>query len=154
MNHKLFLIDILKRYHSRDEDRVEETLTSPSTERVVVNSVSMIDDVDDVDNGFEQRVPYPTFQQTETWHDVVVDNDLFNTDITKIIDILQSFSDILTSIPDETNALIHVITLSDSTPVRVRQYSLPLHYEETIKIELTQMLNASLIEHTVPLFSR
>lgn len=65
--------------------------------------------------------------------------------------ILESFSDILTYSPGETNAKTHVITLSNNT--LVRHYSIPLHYEETIKTELTRMLNASIIEHSDSAYS-
>lgn len=81
------------------------------------------------------RVPYPTFQQTETWHDVVVDNDLAVSDVTKNMGILESFSDKVTDIPGEINTTTHVITLTNNTPIKVRQYNIPLHYEDTIKIE-------------------
>lgn len=41
---------------------------SQSVDRHTANSVSLIDDDDDdSDNGFQTRIPYPTFQQMETW---------------------------------------------------------------------------------------
>lgn len=66
----------------------------------------------------------------------------------KIMGILESFTNILTGIPGETNATTHVITLSDRTPIKARQYSLPFNYEEAIKTELLQMLNAGIIEYS------
>lgn len=78
----------------------------------------------------------------------VVDNDLRVSNITKIISMLESFSDIITDIPGETDATTHAITLTGNTPIKVIQYSLPLHCEEAIKTELLQILNAGVIEHS------
>lgn len=69
---------------------------------------------------------------------VHIDDDLQTTDKTKNFDMLESYSDFLTDIPGlKKNSTKHVIN--------VCQYSLPFHYEEEVKKELTQLLNVGII---------
>lgn len=92
--------------------------------------------INETDEGFQEGLPFLVFEQEATWHDVAVDKDLPEVDRTKILTMLECFSDILMDVSGEMNETTHVITLSYKTPIRVRQYSLPLHYEESIKMEL------------------
>lgn len=62
--------------------------------------------------------------------------------------MLETYSDVLTDIPGSMNTTQHVITLSDNKPVAAHQYSLPLHYEDAIKTEQTQLLNMGIIEYS------
>lgn len=44
------------------------------------------------------------FQQTDAWQDDHNDNDLQGTDRSNILNMLESFLDVLTDIPSSTNA--------------------------------------------------
>lgn len=73
-NHKLFHVNTLKPYHSRDESKVEEISTPTSIQIRHANAVSMIDDVnEEINDGFYEGVSYSVFQQTESW--TYIDND-------------------------------------------------------------------------------
>lgn len=61
--------------------------------------------------------------------------------------MLKSYSDILTDTPGRSTALQHIITLSDSKPVVIPQYPIPLHYEEAVIKELQELLQMSIVEH-------
>lgn len=62
--------------------------------------------------------------------------------------MLEAYSDLLTDIPGSTNATQHMITASYDKQIRVRWYSLPLHYKDAIKTELTQLLNIGIVEYS------
>lgn len=67
--------------------------------------------------------------------------------------MLASYSDIVTDVPGSTDAMQHVVMLSDNKPIVVRQYPLPLHYEYAVRKELTQLLNMDIVEHADSAYS-
>lgn len=144
-NNKLFHVNMLKRYSVHEEDPAAESLMSTLQDVAMATAATVIDDVDETDDGFQEGVPLPVFEKHETWRDVLADKELPCADRLKILKLLASFSNILTDVPGETDEITHVITLSDYTPIKVHQYSLPLHYEEAIKTELRQMLNMGIV---------
>lgn len=109
----------------------------------------MIDDVDveKANDGFTDGVPYHVMQQTESWRDIHIADDIQGSDISQIVSMLTSYSDILTDVPGSTDATQHITTLSDNNPVVVRQYQIPLHHEDAVKKELTQLLKMGIVAH-------
>lgn len=77
---------------------------------------------EEVDYGFSDSF----FKQMESWHDMHIDSDIHGNDRSKILCMLEAYSDIITDIPGFTNFTQHVITLSDNKPIAVHQYNLPL----------------------------
>lgn len=51
--------------------------------------------INETDEGFQEGLPFLVFEQEATWHDVAVDKDLPEVDRTKILTMLECFSDIL-----------------------------------------------------------
>lgn len=146
-NHKLCHVNMWKTYHSRDESQVEEISRQTSSKIRHANAVSMTDNIDEeVNDGFSDGIRYPVFKQTESLRDVNIDSDIQGNDRAQILDMSGSYSDILTDIPGSIDATQHVMTLSDNKPIAVRQYPLPLHYEDAVKKELTQLLNMHIVE--------
>lgn len=77
-NHKLFHINMLKRYYSLTEDQVEEISTNTSSDVKRASTVSVIDNIDEENNddGFSNDIPYPVLKQSESWKDVHIDDDI------------------------------------------------------------------------------
>lgn len=42
----------------------------------MANSMSIFDDIDETDDGFQEGVTFPVFKQKDTWCDVFVNKDL------------------------------------------------------------------------------
>lgn len=68
-SHKLFYINMLKKYYSWAEDQVEATLTNTPSSVRHANTVSAIENVDKetCDAGFPKGIPYPILKQSESW---------------------------------------------------------------------------------------
>lgn len=80
---------------TRNEDDVEENSTPTSNNVAMANGVSVIDDTENGDDGFEDGVLFSVFKQKESWRDVCVNNELQKTDRTKMLDMLETYSDVL-----------------------------------------------------------
>lgn len=152
-NYKVSHRDMLKHYYTRNEDQAEEISTLTLKDIRIANTVSIIDNSDEEGNGgFSKGIPFLVLKQTETWHVFHINSDLLGTDRSQVLAMLEAYVDVLMDIPGSTNAT-HVITLFVSTPIRVCQYSLPLHYEYGIKTKITQLLNMGVVEYSGSAYS-
>lgn len=69
-HHKIFHINMLKKYIAMEEDDVKGNLTQASNDVVMPNSVSLFDDTDNGEDGFKDGIPFPVLSQKESWRDV------------------------------------------------------------------------------------
>lgn len=62
-NHKLFQVNMLKRYFARDENHADEGSMSTSQDVAMETAAAVIDDVDETDDGFQEGVSLSVFEQ-------------------------------------------------------------------------------------------
>lgn len=110
---------MLEKYIARDEGDVEKNSAQTSNDAAMANAVSVIDETDIDDDGFEGGVPFPLWKPKESWRDVHVADDLSTTDITKVLGMLESFSDVLTDIRGVMTASTHAIKVLDKTSINI-----------------------------------
>jgi hypothetical protein len=60
--------------------------------------------------------------------------------------LLQEFEDIFTDVPGTTDLESHMIELTDKTPIRVRQYTIPYAKRTAVEDEIMKMLECGIIE--------
>lgn len=110
--------------------------------------VSLIDfdgDDDETDDN-KEHILLPPAVQTETYNDVNISENATSDQRNALQKLCKSFADVLTDLPGVTNLVEHVIELMTNGPVRIKQYPLPFHTENTIKEEVEKMLQLKVIE--------
>jgi hypothetical protein len=60
--------------------------------------------------------------------------------------LLHEFEDTFTDVPGTTDLEFHKIELTDKTPIRVRQYTIPYTKRTTVEVEIKKMLKCGFIE--------
>jgi hypothetical protein len=164
---KPFHINNLKQYFCRSEkpecrsEKPEEAEsavcifdtdldTSNYNDLLSVEIVATIQDVDDVslDFGHERIITLPRAEQKETCDDVKLGPELNTDDRSELVELIQSYNDILTDIPGSTNIIQCEIRLTTNDPVRSRPYPVPYAVRETITAEVNNMLALGVIERS------
>lgn len=110
--------------------------------------VSLIDfdgDDDETDDN-KEHILLPPAIQTETYNDVNISENVISEQRNALQKLCKSFTDVLTDLPGVTNLVEHRIELMTNEPVRIKQYPLPFHTENTIKEEVEKMLQLKVIE--------
>ena len=96
--------------------------------------------LDDEDTGDrESSISLPQTLQTETYRDVNISDDITPDQQLAVRTLCESFQDVLTDVHGTTNLVEHSIVLTTTEPVRLKQYRLPFHTEQTIKDEVEKM---------------
>lgn len=65
-----------------------------------------------------------------------------------MMDLLYRYRDVLTDVPGHTHVLEHEIRLTTDKPVRVSPRQIPFALTETVKKEVSKMLELGVIEHS------
>ena len=151
----------LVKYVRREDDyqRSDETANMEVVDKattpldIAATSVVVDDDDDDGSDGTNSDQPRmkellhsPTLQQTQTYQDVVVNNELNDEQKDELQRLLKKYSDTFTDVPGVTKAGHHDIEVSDSRPIHCRPYPLPHALRETVKKEVQEMLDYGVIE--------
>ena len=160
---KIFHVNLLKKYVSREEDLTEEKNTQDKISNdsgiqtqgllemlcagVIDCSIERTEESQAEESVHEEELlELPDFQGRETFADVKINPDLSEIQIEEVRNLLKDFTDVLTDVPGETNLIEHEIKLTSDQPIRTKQYQLPFSMTETIKGETKKMLDMGIIE--------
>ena len=138
-NEKVFHINMLKKYYRRD-DQTKQKMTVGA----IVWESDHEEDVEEESRA--EVVELCSRNKIETWKDVNVNPELSENQKEEVHDLLQEFSDILSSVPGTTNLIEHKIELTDNTPIRSKMYPVSYGMYETMREEINSMLSMDIIE--------
>ena len=134
-------------------DRVDRDQQKDSNVLAEV-SVAIIDvdqDEEEEDRNHSDSTEIPSLihcEQKESYQDVQLNPELPPEQRTEMKTILQEFPDVFTDLPGKTNLVECDIKLTSTDPVKVKQYPMPYSMTEEIKIEVQQMQQMGVIEHS------
>jgi hypothetical protein len=151
---KTFHANMLKKYLARTPVDTQEVVGGV-LEVVSIAVVDMTEDeIDDVQDSMSDASSTPPGScATETSADVQVSETLNRQQKEDVRRLLYEFQDVLTDVPGYTNLIEHDIIMTTDTPVRVKQYPLPLHMTEAIKSEVQEMVRLKVIEPSSSAYS-
>lgn len=86
----------------------------------------------------------PAFGHEETWEDVVISEDLTESQRQQVRELLHEYSDVSSGKPNLTSVATHKIDTGDSPPIRASSYGIPQKLEEEVNKEI-EMLEMGLI---------
>ena len=138
-NEKVFHINMLKKYYRRDDQTKQKMTVS-----AIVWESDHEEDVEEESRA--EVIELCSRNKIETWKDVNVNPELSENQKEEVHDLLQEFSDILSSVPGTTNLIEHKIELTDNTPIRSKMYPVPYGMYETMREEINSMLSMDIIE--------
>lgn len=146
---KLFHINMLKRYETREEPMP----TAPTAPPLYAGSVGLVydadEETDEVSNfGRFSTIPTPSCIQTEGVDDVVVRETLSGVKKDQARRVLSEFTDCLTDVPGRTNVVSHDIQLTTVKPVSVKRNYGPFNAKEKVIKEVREMLRLGIIEES------
>ena len=118
---RVFHINMLKKWETPDTLFAEET---DSTDEIVLWKESSQDE-------------QPT-----------INPNLSAQQLQELQDVLQTFSDVLSSEPGRTSLIEHHIEAGDARPIKLPPYRLPHAYREKVQDELKEMERADIIERS------
>ncbi|XP_070576386.1 uncharacterized protein [Ptychodera flava] len=103
------------------------------------------------DEDYDESVPVEmdichVMSSEETWKDVEIYSGLKDVQRAEATALLEEFGDLFTDCPGRTPLIEHSITTTTEQPVRLRPYRLPESLKETVKVELSKMLKAGIIQ--------
>jgi len=85
-------------------------------------------------------------QQTETYKDVKISDELTDEQKKEVTDLLTEFQDIFSDVPGLTTLGEHSVTLTTDEPIPSKPYPLPYAMQEVVDKELETMLKMGIIE--------
>lgn len=143
---KVFHINMLKKYHNRNESHTETESVHVETDSEIKSNCEITGAVIEVDDESECRIDWVNTVQTETYRDVHINPDLDSEIKEEMKQLLEEFHDVFSDVPGRTNLCEHRILLTSSEPVRTKAYPVPFAIREKIDRELDMMLKCDIIE--------
>ncbi|XP_053381689.1 uncharacterized protein LOC128549191 [Mercenaria mercenaria] len=131
----VYHINLLKKYEER-EDKVCASVAVIEAE--IESETGVVDD--------ESLLNLVNTSGTETYRDVCVNELLSREQKAEVYALLEEFKDIFTDVPGTTDLEQHKIDLTDETPIRVKQYTIPYAKRKDVENEIKNMLEAGVIE--------
>lgn len=132
---KTYHANMLKKYVERCEPVVN-----------CVMSVVDSEQIDDSDVECSQETDFLEVQSRETHVDVDVNPELSRDEKQKMKELLYRYSDVLSDVPGHTHVLEHEIRTTTDRPVRVSPRQIPFAMMNTVKDEVSKMLEFGVIE--------
>lgn len=150
---KTFHINMLKKYIRRPDNPTVVSFCNDNDDHDVI-CTSVIEDeyadhTDTDDATFlnkREMISLPPTVANETASDVQINKNLSQEEISKLREVLEEYSNILTDIPGKTNLGEHEIKLIDQTPVRQKPYPAPHALRDKIKKEVQTMIEIGIVE--------
>lgn len=130
---KLYHANLLKKYHRREQCSAGHTPVVIESQEGDLSVVG-------------HNIPTVPLAAEETWRDVEVATTLEASQRKDVEDLCQEFQDILSDQPLQCRVGTCSLTLTNETPVRVKQYPLPHSQMDTVKEEIDSMLRLGVIE--------
>ncbi|XP_013071132.2 uncharacterized protein LOC129924728 [Biomphalaria glabrata] len=146
---KIFHSNILSDFHLRPCE-LELANDNGTTESALTSGIAQIacaflceeNDGDDVG----PELPLLP-REKEDWHDVKIGAAPHGVRM-KILEVLESFKDILTPTPGRTTTIRHDIKLTSTKPIKLRPYDIPLHHRDAVLKEIHELLEEGIIERS------
>jgi len=149
---KVFHINMLKQYFDRQDCR-DLTRVEPSGQQASQN-LSIADSVEDAaagvieeDEGDLLQLFVPSCPSVAGSIDEVnICPDLPQEQHHQLMQLLNSYADIFSNSPGQTDIIEHKILLTDSNPIRSKNYPVPHSLRQVIKDELAEMIRMEVVE--------
>lgn len=138
---KLFNINLLKRYHTR------ETTSDLSNGMLYVACALTLDDTQ-VDQGHSdvESLSRPPLRGGDGYRDVIINENLERTQVERLKSLLYEYREGFTDIPGETNLVEHEINLTTDEVIRTKAYPIPHALKQVMRSEIKDMLASGIIE--------
>lgn len=134
--HKLFHVNLLKKYETR-EDHGEEPNVIAAGAAVEVGSD---------DAGVE--LPQLQYVRKEGPQNLRVDDNLSERQRKQVQDLAEEYTDILSDVPGATTEIECRLQVGRGSPLKARQYPLPFAVWKAVKEEVKVMLQMKIIERS------
>jgi len=157
-------INMLKKYHQRKEQRIEnddesgnvsESEVSKDGHRIeqVAAIACVIDDGITENNEFEVEdgkdlLPLYTVKQKENVNNVVINPDLSPEQQNEVRSLPKDYTEIFSDVPKVTNLIEHKVELTQREPVRCKAYPTPYKMQEIVDKEIDGLLEMGVIERS------
>lgn len=131
--------NMLKKYWEREAiEKIdnEDNVSVPELSAVVVETNEEVDD----------EIDLYREQQSETYKDVKISEELSEAERKDVMDLLDEFQDIFTDVPGLTTLGEHSITLTTDDPIHSKPYPIPHAMQDVVEKELETMLSLGIIE--------
>ena len=151
-NTKVFHINMLKQYHERDAVNERVASGSGKSTPAVSNPEPVTEEVaagvleEDEDDALELVLPEKRNAEGGGLDEIHVSPDLTSRQSDELWELLQTYADIFSNTPGETDTAEHQIILADSNPVRGKTYPVPYSLREEVKAELSEMVRLGIVE--------
>ena len=144
---KVFHINLLKRYHDRNNN--DSSLSDAETACTAV--IECEEDVTE-DKVTQPQLtnrsllqPFP-LQAKESLDDVTINPDLSSLQKEQVNELLQEFNDVLSDLPGQTSLGTHGIKLKENERLKSKPYPIPHSLRDTVREEVKTMLSLGVIE--------
>ena len=150
--HKMFHANMLRKYLVRKTiDNGMVILCGCRHLEIATGGMAENDSLEETDTCEERSddIKYCPLRATQTWKDVKISTDLNEDQQREVRQLLEEYSDVLTDIPGKTNLAECNIELTDDIPFRVKAYPVPYALKKEMDKEVSEMMNADIIESSV-----
>lgn len=136
---KTWHANMLKKY-------VEREAKLPERKGVLAVVGVAVIDLEEDGSSEEELMSVPRISGSETWRDVEITEDLSESQVVQVQDLLREYDHVFTDVPGRTDLVHHDIVTESNRPVKVKSYPLPFSTTEIVKEEVTKMLKMDIIE--------
>ena len=127
---KTFHINLLKKYHKREDDSLQ-----------VLASVAS----DAVEPDMENLVEFAPIEAKETAADVQYGDQLTSQQKRGFVELVSEYADVFSDLPGSFSGIEHRVVLTNNKPVKTKPYPVPFRLQETLHREIDTMLNLGII---------
>ena len=130
------------------------TVDTETVANVVAASVACVTDEnsssDDQDKSVKNAETLELYNvlQTETVKDVNINPELSQKQQDEVKHLLNEFREIFSDVPKVTHLAEHKVELTQSEPIKCKQYPIPYKMQEVVEKEVDKMLEMGIIERS------
>ena len=130
---KTFHINLLKKYHKREDDSLQVQASVAS---------------DAVEPDMENIVEFAPIEAKETAADVQYGDQITSQQKRDFAELVSEYADVFSDLPGSFSGIEHRVVLKDE-PVKTKPYPVPFRLQETLHKEIDTMLNLGIIQPSV-----
>ena len=133
---KIYHVNLIKKYHERQNEEGEEEIMVVVPEEPDVEFVS-------------GAIPAMPLTQTESYDDAIISDELSQNQKKQVQDLLKKHQKTMSDLPGTTQLVECTLQLTTEEPIRVNQYPLPLSQIKVVEEEVREMEKMGVIRKCV-----
>ena len=145
----VYHLNRLTKFVENNMDNTDANLSAAEKNEKTINGASATviaeEEEEDVNSEDIKQIPLINVKVNSG---IDINKELTETQKRQVDDMVHEYKEIISDIPGKTSAGTHKIELLDSKPINVKPYAIPIHMIQSLKEEISMMLELGIIEES------